>query len=344
MKLLLPPLALLLLVPSTRDEVALAYAPEEGTVLKRSFDAEASHELTEIAASFDGQDLEHQGELPEFSSRFTEHIVVTDRLVGVENGRPTELERTFDELAQENTDTAGEEEVRAELGSDLEGRTVRFRWDEDEENYTVKSADDGDDLDGSVARWLLEDMDLRLVLPGREVEVDEEWELDPRLYLAFMWPSGLLGFHEEGEETDEDERELSGQTIDNLEGSGTARLEEIREEDGVRVAVLHVELEITTGSEHVLPAVAPDEVEEGEFPRPEITVEVRIERKLEGTLLWDLEHGHALSAEFECESSRLHTEKWTVTGELDGEEVSADAEQSRRFEGTIRYSARIERE
>lgn len=344
MKLLLPPLALLLLAHSSRDEVALAFGPEEGTVLKRSFDAQASHELTELTRSVNGQDVEYPGELPELSSRFTEHIVVTDRLVGVEDGRPTELERTFDELAQENTDTSGDEEAKVELGSDLEGRTVRFHWDEDDGSYTVESADDGDELDGSVARWLAEDMDLRLVLPDREVEVGDEWDLDARLYLAFMWPSGLLGFHVEGEETDDDERELSGQTIDNLEGSGTARLEEVREEDGVRVAVLHVELEITTGSERVLPAVDPDEVEEGEFPRPEITVEVRIERKLEGTLLWDLEHGHALSAELECESSRLHTEKWTVTGELEGEEVSADVEQSRRFEGTIRYSARIERE
>lgn len=344
MKLLLPPLALLLLAAIPRDEATIVFAPTEGTVLKRSFDAEASYELTELAASFDGQELEHEGELPDYSSRFKEHIVVTDTLGSVEDGRPTEIERTFDELGQENTDSAGDEELHTELESDLQGRTVRFQWDEDEGRYAVESADDGDALDEGIARWLAEDMDLRLVLPGKEVEVGDEWEVDPRLYLAFMWPGGLLDFHAEGEEPSDEERALSGQTIENLEGSGTARLEELREEDGVRVAVLHVELEITTGSQHVLPAVDPDEVEEGEYPRPEITVEVELERSLEGTILWDLEHGHALSAELECKASRLHTEKWTVTGEREGEEISADAEQSRRFEGTIHYSARIERE
>jgi hypothetical protein len=155
-----------------------------------------------------------------------------------------------------------------------------------------------------------------------------------------MWPSGLLDFQAEGsEEPSDDERSMSRQTIERIEGSGTARLEEVREEDGVRVAVLSVELEITTGSDSVLPALSEDDIE-----RPEITIEVEIERTLEGTILWDLEHGHALSAEFECEASRLHTESWTITGEDDeGEEIEAEVEQSRLLEGTIKYTATIER-
>jgi len=340
MKFLLPPLALFCLASSAREGVTLRYAPEEGTVLQRTFVAEASYHLADMSASIDGEALDRPDELPDYRMGFEEHIAVTDTLRSVADGRPLELVRTFDELRQESTDSVGEEETESTLSSHLQGRSVTFRWDEDEERFMAE-ASDGEELDDGVAAWLAEDMDLRLVLPAEEVEVGDEWEIAPELYLAFMWPSGLLDFRAaDAEEPSDDERSMSRQTIERIEGSGTARLEEVREEDGVRVAVLSVELEITTGSDSVLPALSEDDIE-----RPEITIEVEIERTLAGTILWDLEHGHALSAEFECEASRLHTESWTITGENDeGEEIEAEVEQSRLLEGTIKYSATIERQ
>ena len=339
MKLLLPPLANFVLTSPARDEIALRYAPEEGTVLARTFVAEARYHLADLTASIDGEALDRPDELPDYRMGFEEHIAVTDTVRSLADGRPAELVRTFDELRQESTDSVGEEEAESTLTSGLQGRSVLFSWDDEEQRFAAES-NDGEELDDAVAAWLAEDMDLRLVLPGEEVEVGDEWEIDPKLYLAFMWPSGLLDFvAEEGDEPSEDERASSRQTIERLEGSGTARLEEVREEDGVRVAVLHVELEITTGSESVLPALS-----EGELERPEIAIEVEIERTLQGTILWDLEHGHALSAELECEASRLHTESWTASGEdEDGEEIEAEVEQSRLLEGTIKYTATIER-
>jgi hypothetical protein len=330
MKLLHAPLLLLTLALPGNEPTELAYAPEAGTRLKRVFLAEAEYELTDMSVSVDGEPMEPEGELPEDSTRFVEHIAVTDTVDAVADGRPTELVRTFDELRQEDAGTQGE----SKLASDLQRRAVRFTWDEDEERYDVAAADE-EDLDEDVAAFLLEDMDLRLVLPSGAVEVGDEWELDPELYVAFMWPSGLLGFHAEGEENDGDE--TSRQTIERLEGSGTARLEEVREEDGTRVAVIAIELEITTGSESVVPA---DE----ESGQPELDVEIEIERSLTGTILWDLDHGHALSAELECESSRLQTLAYTLEGEVEGEQVSVDIERAMLHEGTIKYTATIERE
>jgi hypothetical protein len=142
-----------------------------------------------------------------------------------------------------------------------------------------------------------------------------------------MWPGGLLDFRDEGEEdvTDE-ERAGSRQTIENLAGSGTATLEALREEDGVQVAVIRIELDIETGST--------SEPAEG------VTVEVEIERTLTGTILWDVEHGHALSAELEAEASRLVTTART----LESEEGPVDVEEAELMEGTIRYTATFERE
>ncbi|MSR60831.1 MAG: hypothetical protein EXS08_00095 [Planctomycetes bacterium] len=335
MKLLLPPLALFLFSASVRDEVALAYAPAEGTVLRRVFEAKAEYHLTGMSASVNGEEIESDGELPEDSSSFLEHIAVSDTLGATEDGRPAELVRTFDELSQE--DTNGAEESANALVSSLQGRKVRFAWDAEAAAFKAEAAD-GQDLDESQAEDLAEDMDLRLVLPAKAVEVGDEWELDARLYLAFMWPSGLLDFHAEGDEPGDDE--FARETIENLAGSGSARLSELREEDGVRVAVIQVELEITTSSDSVLAELEQD----GELVHPELTIEVAISRKLSGTILWDLEHGHALSAELECEAERKQTRSWTLTGEHDGEELSAEVEEALLYEGTIHYSATVERQ
>ncbi len=337
MKSALVPAVLLLLAWPVREEVELHFAPEEGTVLKRVFLAEAEYRLTDMSASIDGDALE-AGEFPEYSTGFREHVAVTDTLESVADGRPTEFVRVFDELQQESTETLEGEESSGALSSPLQGRAVRYTYEAEEERYRVESADD-DELDDSLAQSLAADMDLLLVLPEGEVEPGAEWDLDPRLYLAFMWPSGLLEFQAEGEEASEEERDASRQTIERLEGTGKARLEEVREEDGTLVAIVHVELEITTASTRVQAAV-----EEEDFEIPEVTIEAEIERTLEGTVVWDLTHGHALSAELECRASRLMTESWTGWVEQDGEEAEVEIERARLLEGTIRYTATIERQ
>lgn len=336
MKLLLTPALLVLLSLRSGDAVAPRFAPDPGTVLKRTFVAEAEYRLTDLTASIDGQPLEHPGDLPAYTSSFSERIAVTDVLESVAEGRPSAFVRTFDELQQENSEGLDGEETSTALSSPLQGRKMRYKFDSEEQRYFVEPADD-EDLDEAIASSLAADMDLLLVLPDREVAEGDEWEIDPKLYLAFMWPGGLLDFHPEGEEVTEEERESSRQTIARIDGTGTARLEELREEDGVPVAVIHVEMEITTGSDRTQPAS-----EEEGLERPEVTIEVEIQRKLDGTILWDLQHGHALSAEFECKASRLHSEAWGATAEQDGEEVEVDIERARLFEGTIRYSAEIE--
>jgi len=186
------------------------------------------------------------------------------------------------------------------------------------------------------------DMDLLLVLPDHEVEAGDEWDVDPKLYLAFMWPSGLLDFHLEGQDVADGDREMSRQTLERLEGKGSARLEEVRDDGGVRMAVVHVEFDVTTGSQRVEPASEGDE--EGSA-RPEVTRDVEIKRTIQGTILWDLEHSHARSAELECKASRLSSESWTANVEQeDGEVAEVDVQRAELLEGTIRYEANIQRQ
>lgn len=324
---LLPTAAALLALSAPRDEVALRFAPAEDTVLVRTFDAEASYRLSGMAYAVDGEELETDGELGDLRMEFQEHVQVRDELGASADGRPETLLRSFEELSQETSWSAGEETSASTSTSPFTNRRVRFTWDDEEERYTAEAADDKE-LEAELAALLDEDMDLRLVLPEGEVEVGDAWDVDVRLYLAFMWPSGLLEWQEGEEEPSAEDRARNRQTIENLEGEGRARLAEIVEEDGRRIAVIALELDIETELEF-----------EQEMGEQTITVTTEIERTLEGELRWDLEAGHALSATLEGEAAR----ETTRSGELENEEGQSFT-LTERHEGTVRYRATIEEE
>lgn len=332
MKLLPIPAMLLLLAGSAPREETIAFAPEEGTTLERTFQAHAEYTI-EFGMRIDGEDLE-PSEQPDYTSEWTETIAVTDEILGVEDGRPTDLKRTFDDLSQESTDTVGDDEVERSLSSDLEGETVRFTWDDDDEEYHVELVDEDSDLDPDVLQWLSEDMDLLGVLPDDEVEVGDSWEIDESVYLPLMWPSGLVGFHAEDEDApDADDNERNQQTIDNLEAEGTATFEEVREdEDGRRLAVLSIELSITTSTSRT----REDEGPEGESV--EVTVDEEIERELEGEILWDLDAGHLHSVSLEGDSTWVQTE----SADVDTPDGTRNVARVITMDGTISYSVEID--
>lgn len=330
MKLLLVP-ATLLALSGPRDEVALRFSPAEESVFVRTFDAEASYRLASVAYRIGDQEIEPEGELADVRMEFQEHVVVRDRLGSSEDGRPSVLVRRFEELSQETSYSFEEEESTSLASSPLVARSVRFTWNDEDERYDVEAADDGE-LEDEVAALLDEDMDLRLVLPAGEVEVGDEWELDARLYLAFMWPSGLVEWRddEQEEDTADEDRERNRQTIENLEGGGTATLKELREEDGRRLAVIALTLDIETRLEFAQ-----------EMGEESVSVTTVIARELAGEILWDLEAGHAVAAALEGEASR----ETTRTGEVENEDGETfELAETERHEGTVRYQATIERE
>ncbi len=329
MKQVLIPASLVLFAGGPVRDVAIVYEPEEGTVLTRTFEAIGEMSLTAVEVTVDGEELEREWDEFDYEYESLERIVVTDELAEVQGGRPTDLVRTFDELLQEASSTIAGEELETISLSELEGRTVRFLWDDEDEVYVVETSDDEDDIDEDVLAWLAEDMDLRLLLPDGEVEEGDEWEIDAAAYLTLMWPSGLLGFVDEGKAKDPVQRELNEEVIENLEGEGSATFEELREEDGVRLALISVELEIETWADSAM-----------EQEGVEIEIEVEISRDITGEILWDLDHGHLFAADLEADAEyvRTMTRPWeTPNGEVELTEV-------RTFSGTIGYTVEIERE
>src|SRR5690606_23411492 len=77
----------------------LAFAPENGTSVSRSFETRFTLDLEDMTLELDGQDMTAMmGGLPEMSVTNTTTVSVTDKIVEMGEGRPKTLERTYDSI------------------------------------------------------------------------------------------------------------------------------------------------------------------------------------------------------------------------------------------------------
>lgn len=307
-------------VPAPAEKLALV--PEPGLTLVKSFEATSATER-----SFESQRGESSS-----STDATRTLVVTDVVDDVEDGRLTKLSRTFDEIAgsAESESTAGDRsrEFTSSATSDLEGETVVFEWDEDDEEYEVSS----DDVDADLLEDLVFDYDFSALLPDDEVEKDHEWSIDVDAFMAMIDPWESLGMNEHvedsrGSSTDESEPDVE----ETSDGEVVAVYEGTRDADGVKVAVLRIRGEVAT--DRVIDATR--EFEHGVSVSHSESSE---ERTVEGEALWNIEGGHLHSIELEMEISSSGT---TVSNfEMEGREFSNEVEFE--LEGDVTFSANFE--
>ena len=126
--------------------------------------------------------------------------------------------------------------------------------------------------------------------------------------------------------------EFDAQLRDNLSGTITARHAGTRVVDGVRAAVIRLEAETETHAEQAL-------AEEDLMPGGSGTSRIESRYRVEGELVWDLEHGHALSLELSGESGL--TMGQSMNAEHEGE--SLEQSQTMVFSGSVTFSMRFER-
>lgn len=335
------PLVLAFHAPATK----VAFTVSEGTSLKKLFTSRLDLELDEMRVLRDGQEPDG---VPELEMKITTdlEVRVTDEYASVESSLPRKLRRTFDVI---DVDTLMSMEVNLQgqthnqespvhASSELEGETVVFAWNAETSEYDVSFAEEEGDKE--LLTGLFEDMDLRAFLPGREVEVDDEWEIEPRDIATVMAPGGDLTLVPE--ELSYAMSGMSGQMgelsdwfDENLQGKVTCRLTEVRAEGDSRVAVIAIELKLENDVD--LTEMAQEELDRVELPpgSGEIDVEhmqINLRIEGEGSLLWDLEQGHFHSFEVtsDCEMKMdigvslelpgfgdvLHSQEFVMSGSL----------------------------
>ncbi len=260
------------------------FAPEDKSSVEKTFRSEVQFAATEFTMSMDGQELPAGDVVLKFEE--VTKLVFTDRYVKSKDGRPIELDRTYDELAQTKKDTQkmpgqGQEVVEEKtLESALETKTVRFSWDPKTESYDTKFA--GEDGDAALLVDLAEDTDYRALLPKVGAKVGDTWKLEGKDFRHLLDVGGNLHFVPSGKDEAEEKDDFSKQIDENLSGDAVVEFTEIREKDGLRLAVIEFKAQFKSHAEM-----------EKETMHADVVLEP------EGELLWDLTANRMHSLEFD---------------------------------------------
>lgn len=314
-----------------RDEIVFRVPAD--TTLERKLKSLYSMQLESMAFTMNGEEVPADAfGAVDVQIEHSEVYVVSDAFEAVADGRPQRLRRTFEELGGKESSSYSSEDEDASDESDyesaLEGKTVVFTWNEEEERFDAAFAE-GTEGDEALLAELDEDMDLRRLLPAGPVAEGDSWSIEPDAFASILDPGGDLGLEaEEGEEEDTSAQDAA--LRENVTGTIRATYEGQREEDGV--AVIALEVDTNSHAEHDLGA---EELPEGTSG----TGRVEVRFLLEGELRWDLVHGHALSFELSGESGLTAIQ--TIQGDFEGE--SLEHVQTMVFSGETSFSMSVER-
>ncbi|MCA9298834.1 MAG: hypothetical protein KDA28_07195 [Phycisphaerales bacterium] len=260
-KFLVPASAgLLLSFSATPDRVA--FAPEKGLSVTRSFETRVTMDLEDMTLEMDGQDMTAMmGGLPEMSMTTTNTVSVTDEFVEMGQGRPKKLKRTYDSIASNtvvDVSMMGEgQSNETAASSDLEGGTVVFTWDDEKGEFGKRWADENETRDADLLEGLEEDMDLRQFLPTADVEVGTSWDIPTKALLSLVMPGGNLGMEPDDMDSDMGDMDMDqitqmfeemmdeySSTVEELfSGERKATYEGRREIDGTTYAVISLKLD-----------------------------------------------------------------------------------------------------
>lgn len=302
--LVLAALAAPLLCSTIAPGDSLAFRPAAGTKLTRAWVIKQDMTLDEMNMTMNGQPLPMDLQMDmDMTSETT--IEVTDTLVALADGKATELRRAFDKLGSSSSFAVempqmpeGGMEQSAKGSSKLEGKTVKFKWDADKGDFEKtfhESEGESDLLEG-----LEEDMDLRALLPGKELAAGDTWEIEVKELRGLLMPGGDVGIRPEdagaeggmmpGMDSMGDLKDLVG---DLLEGTATAEYAGIQDIDGGKFGVIKLKLDLESSND--LSAKIEEMAKEipggmGEMKIEHMDIEFAFEG--EGTILWDVASGH----------------------------------------------------
>jgi len=319
----------------------LAFQPQAGSSLTKSYTIGGEFVLDDFSLIVDGQDI--GGMIPqiEVNVESESRIEITDAYQAVADGRPTELLRTFEALAgtlHMDVTPAQEDVPVITSTSSLEGKTVAFHWNEEEQEYERSFHESGGDEE--LLEGLEEDMDLRIFLPAAEVSTDDTWTVELAELESLVMPGGNLQMLPE--ETDLDEEALRkfeelfsgfGEELgDMLEGECTCTFKGARDEGGVRVAEIAIELEVATTLDltEFLDEVIRTAIEQGGAGEMvEVTLDTAdfsLDFEGQGTLLWNLGAGRMHSFQISGEATMDFDLAVSLEAEGESHEVDASLE------------------
>jgi hypothetical protein len=302
-------LALPALIAAALPVDKVEFHPADGLSLTRTYSQKTELSLDDMEMSLNGQPSPMQIEM-EMDMTMNQHVVVSDEISSVSEGRPAKLVRSFDELSQQSDFKVemqqmpqGNQERSIKAESELQGKKVTFTWDADSGSYKTAFEGEGD---AALLEGLEQDMDLTVLLPTTEVKEDDTWQIDvKRLRTLLAYGGNLKLKPTEGAEGAEGMPGMDNMTDfssvfgELLEGDAKGEYRGTREVDGTKCQVIHVKLDVNASAD------ISDKVREAmkDMPNEQIQsikverMDLEMELDGEGDLYWDPAKGVAHSFE-----------------------------------------------
>lgn len=318
----------------------VSYHPEKGSTASKTVEMQSEISLDEFTITQNGQEVDPSmiGDM-EVDVSTTVTISVTDEYVAVERGsHPTKLIRTYDKLSTKSTYSGsnpmtGPMNDEMDGSSELEGLRVEFTWDDDLGDFVAAFAEDSGG-DEELLENLTEDIDLRDFLPSGEVDEGATWDIDPNELREVFVPGGHVKIELEtsGDMQMGGTQPSPADFLGDFEGEVTAEFAGIREEGGVKVAVIKIAADVSTAKD--MTSFAEEMMSEAEgMEGMEMSIEsMDIEWEFEGKgeLLWNVEQGMIYAFDISGEISQ--TIDTSVSLSVQG--MDMEVEQSMVFSGT----------
>ncbi|MEO6710967.1 MAG: hypothetical protein ABI054_04080 [Planctomycetota bacterium] len=172
---------------SPRNEERLVFEPREGSSLEKQAEFEIEGRLTRF--KLDEYEL---GPLSVPTVKLLTSAKFTDKFERVGNGRPLEYVRRFGEISGKWESEGRREDIPGFFA--LSASSVRFEWDSKRKEYTIRREEGACSL--IPLDKLIEDMDLRGLLPDKAVANGTEWTVQGRSLTDALFGGtemGLIG-------------------------------------------------------------------------------------------------------------------------------------------------------
>ncbi|MCY2960635.1 MAG: hypothetical protein NTY35_10760 [Planctomycetota bacterium] len=220
-------------------------------------------------------------------------IDATETFLATKDGSPTDLLRSYDKM--ETKVEIGDQSESPKKANELEGKVVRFQWDDKASEFKKSFHESkGDD---ALLEQLIDDMEVRAMLPAKKVAQGDTWEVDAEHMTALFFPGGIAGGADdsagEGPDMDAMGKEMAKQMEEAFKEFKVAcTYKGARDAAGTRVGEIAFTYDgkASLDLDSILRQVQDAFGGEG-APQMEFTTSATLSLKGDGVLLWDLATG-----------------------------------------------------
>jgi len=280
-----------------------------GTSWVKTFSESSEFTLDSITQRMNGNEIDAPG--IEMEGSLVRAFEIIDDCIEAEDGVLGSGTRSFEEVTGSckiRVGAGGElDEREVYLTSRLEGHELSYERDGDDYEFSYGEDSDGDD---DLLETLIEDADFQLLVPEEDVKEGDSWKVDLAEGRAFFAPGGQLTW-EPSEAPAPMPNSMDAVSLisvsmvsladcsEEITGTIEATWKSTREEDGHEVAVIALELdaELSANLDEELMRMAGAV----DLDAQDHVFDCNWEVEGTGELLWDLEAGHFLSLDMDCE-------------------------------------------